>query len=262
MLAPMPRAVRRRPGAGPSRLAVLTLVLAGVASGCGGVGQPATYDATGVDGLQVPTPAPDPQDFVDGVDNPWLALEAVGRWRYRIEEDGARVGSLEVETLGGTVEVAGLQATGVRSVMMTGEEGAEVSVVTRYYAQDEAGNVWLVGESSAGGRSWRAGTGGAEAGLAMPAEPRVGDGWVRADVPGPPEQTVRVTDPPAVLPAGSSDAVWTTETAQSETAQTETAQTSPRQASSRRAYVAGRGLVHAEDLGTGRTLELAESAGD
>ena len=46
---------------------------------------------SGVDGLVVPTPAADPGDFVDGVDNPWLPLVPGHRcWTYRATGDDGR----------------------------------------------------------------------------------------------------------------------------------------------------------------------------
>ena len=42
-----------------------------------------------------------------------------------------------------------------------------------YYAQDRDGNVWWFGRQGV----WDVDVAGAEAGLAMPADPRVGDGW-------------------------------------------------------------------------------------
>ena len=61
MLAPMPRAVRRPAGAARAVAAGLVIL---VASGCGGIGQPAPYDSPGINGLVIPTPTPDPADFV------------------------------------------------------------------------------------------------------------------------------------------------------------------------------------------------------
>ena len=207
MLAPMPRAVRRPAGA--VRLAGLVLGTL-LTTSCGGLGQPAPYDATGVDGLEIPTPSPDPADFVAEVDNPWFPLPEGGTRRYVVEEGGERVGAVTV-SVRGPEPVAGLEATAVTT--RTRVRGAPPATVTRYYAQDEAGHVWLVGEDAGGGsgEGWRAGEDGADAGLAMPAEPRVGDGWWRARLPAG-DQTVRVDEPGDTAPAGvTGGAVWTTE---------------------------------------------------
>lgn len=175
MLAPMHRA------------GCLTVVLLCL-SGCGSAGQPAPYDATGVDGLEIPTASPDPADFVEEVDNPWLPLAGRDSWRYVVEQGGEQVGAVRVAVTG-PADVAGLQATGVRTT--TRVRGAGRSESTSYYAQDEAGNVWLVGQDLVDG-GWRAGE-GYDAGLAMPAQPRLGDAWVRVDA-APTSETVRVVD--------------------------------------------------------------------
>ena len=161
-------------------------------SGCGGVGQPAPYDFPGINGLVIPTPSPDPDDFVDEVDNPWLALEPGAIRRYDVSRDGRPVGTIETEVAAGTTDVAGLVATAVRTVTDLDGESDDTDV-TRYYAQDLDGNVWLVG-ADADGASWRAGQDGGEAGLAMPAGHRVGDGWQAYAVPALPEARVTVED--------------------------------------------------------------------
>ena len=81
MLAPMLRA---------GVLSVLLLCLAA----CGGVGQPAPYDSTGIDGLEIPSPSPDPADFVSDVDNAWFPLTDSTIWNYLIEEDGRPIGKM------------------------------------------------------------------------------------------------------------------------------------------------------------------------
>lgn len=238
MLAPMFRAVRRRAGVARSVAAALLMGLVGATSACGGVGQPAAYEPTGIDGLEIPTPSPDPSDFVDEVDNPWLAIGQAKR--YAIEDDGEEIGSLQTNVLD-RVEVAGVPATEVGFV--TTIRGEESTTVSRFYAQDVDGNVWLVGEDTAAG-SWRAGSDGAEAGLAMPAEPRVGDGWVRARVPGSDDQTVRVEVPATAAPDEfPADTVWTTEEAGART---------------RNVYALGVGLIQVEELGTRRVVELVD----
>lgn len=238
MLAPMPRGARRLTGA--VRLAGVVLG-ALVTTSCGGVGQPASYDATGIDGLQVPTPSPDPADFVAEVDNPWFPLPTGTVRSYVVDEDGREVGRVRVEVLGVT-PVAGLDATVVRTSARVAGEPSDP--VVRLYAQDEAGNVWLVGEDRPGASGWRAGEGGAEAGLVMPAEPRVGDGWVTAQVPGAVEETVLVEAPVAEVPDGvAGETVWTTEEGVART---------------RNVYAAGLGLVQTVDLATGRTTTLVD----
>ena len=232
MLAPMPRAVRRRRAAG-----LLGGVLLGAGlSACGGIGQPAPYDSPGINGLVIPTPSPDADDFVAVVDNPWLALEAGTTRRYDVTGDAGVAGRIEIEVLAGTTEVAGLTTTGVRTV--TNVDG-ETTDETRFYAQDDAGNVWLVGVASTTGLSWRAGVDGAEAGLAMPADLRLGDGWLTYRVPNLLEASTRVEDV-------SREMVQVRETAGGEADTT------------RRVYESGVGLTGIEDVDAGWQAVLAE----
>ena len=229
MLAPMtrgPRAVRRPPAAG-----VLAAGLVVGLTGCAGIGQPATYDSPGINGLVIPTPSPSPTDFVEGVDNPWLPLEPGARWTFDVTGDGAPSGTVVVEVLDDTVPVAGLDATAVQTTVDVG--GGTTDVETDLYAQDEAGNVWLVG-GDADGTAWRAGEDGAQAGLAMPADPRLGDGWLTYDVPGLPRASTTIEDQ-------SDDLVQTRHEADTTT---------------RRVYERGVGLVGFEDLDADWTAEL------
>lgn len=229
MLAPMPRPVRR-----PRAARVLAAGLVLGLSGCGGIGQPAAYDQPGINGLVVPTPSPDPDDFVDVVDNPWLPLEPGTRWTYDVARDGSPLGTVVVDVRDDIVPVAGLDATAVE---IATDLGGPVTVETRLYAQDDDGNVWLVGVESVEDASWRAGTDGAEAGLAMPAQPRLGDGWLAYAVPSLPEASRRVVD------------LSTTMVEMLDEADTST----------RSVYEKGVGLAGFEDLDAGWAAELTSN---
>jgi len=238
MLAPMPRAVRRPHTGGRRAVGTLAAVVATLGlAGCAGLGQPVQYDSPGINGLVIPTPTPDPDDFVAGVDNPWLPLEPGSRWRYDVTGAGQALGTIDVEVIGGTTDVAGLSATAVRT---TSRIDGQTDVETRLFTQDEDGNVWLVGVESAGGLSWRAGEGGAEAGLAMPADPRLGDGWLTYLVPTLPEASTTVEDQ-------SREMVQTRESGWGEADST-----------TRKVYASGVGLVSVEDLDSGWLAQLAD----
>lgn len=127
----------------------------------------------------VPAPDPDPGDFRSEVDNPWWPLPVGGTWTYRVSEEGATY-DVEVTTSAGP-EVLGIATTAVRREPQVGRRQlVSTTTVTDWYAQDRAGNVWWFGRED----EWRAGEAGAEAGLAMPAEPRFGDGFRMAVAPG------------------------------------------------------------------------------
>ena len=179
---------------GPSRRTALlggaALLLSGCARG------PGFAPPTGVDGLVVPTPEPDPDDFVDGIDNPWLPLHRGSEWRY--ESPAPDRLTVTATVADRTRVVAGVATTEVRTVSRGG--GTRTTVVA-WFAQDRGGNVWAFGEE---GR-WLAGVYDARAGLAMPAEPRVGDGYQVEDAPGVAEDRATVVSLSARerVPAGS-----------------------------------------------------------
>lgn len=166
-----------------------------VLGGCSSASDPIA--AAGVDELVVPTPTPQPSDFVARIDNPWFPLEPGGRLTYS-DQDGARVVASVVV---GPV-VAGVATTAVTTLTtgtaVTGQGPAERR--TDDYAQDARGDVWWFGREGV----WRAGEDGAEAGLVMAAVPRVGDGYVLADAPPAlrASATVVSVDATATTPAG------------------------------------------------------------
>ncbi len=186
-------------------LAAAAALLAGCGSSAGEIGP------SGVDELVIPTPSPDPEDFVEGIDNPWLPLTSGSRWVYRVTtEDGVqeRVVTVAEETR----EVAGVTATVVHDELRDAG-GDLVTESSAWYAQDRDGNVWFLGEdvTTYDGRrrstdgSWEAGVDGAQAGLAMAAVPRVGDGYLQGLLTGVVEDRTRVVSLEAavVTPAGS-----------------------------------------------------------
>lgn len=153
-----------------------TVLLPGMALGaCGSAAAPSP--PSGVDGLVIPTPDPTPSDFVASVDNPWLPL-AVGSRRVYVDLR-SEMPAFTVTVEKGP-EIAGIATT---TAVRTNADG---STVRDHFAQDRAGNVWWFGHEDPSGTSatWQAGTKGAEAGLAMPAHPRLGDGFRTAVAPG------------------------------------------------------------------------------
>ncbi|WGX95496.1 hypothetical protein [Nocardioides sp. L-11A] len=175
----------------PAAIAAGLLALTGALTACGSGSAPSP--PSGVDGLVVPTPDPEPADFVAAIDNPWLPLAPGTRWEYADEATGQPALVLTVEA---GPEVAGIATT---TLVRTPAEGAEVR---DHYAQDRAGNVWWLGRVGA----WQAGVSGAQAGLAMPARPRFGDGFRTALAPGASEvATVRALGEEVTVPLATYD---------------------------------------------------------
>lgn len=175
-MAPSPRPARGR-GAG---LAVAALVLSACSAG------PGTVGPAGVDGLDIPTPDPDPADFVEWIDNPWLPLQPGNEWVYEVTGDAPT--TITVTVTDETREVDGVTTTVVRRVT-TDSGGEVVEESSDWFAQDTEGNVWTFGAAE----SWEAGVEGAQAGLAMPATPRVGDGYQEGFAEGEAEDQAVVT---------------------------------------------------------------------
>jgi len=165
---------------------LLGAALIGVLGACGA--SPRPLGPSGVDGLTIPTPSPDPADFGDGVDNPWFPLTAGTVWTYRRDTETGRVG-LVATVLPKPREIDGVATTSVR--WQTRQHGRRVTVLERWYAEDSAGNVWWFGQDVRRGpvvddlarRSWTAGEDGAEAGLVLTLQPRIGDGYANAEAP-------------------------------------------------------------------------------
>ena len=177
----------------------------------------------GVDELTIPTPSPDPADFVAAVDNAWFPLEPGTEQHFSFGGTGPG-GGLRVTVLAEPREVAGVRTTAVETVATyadpadpadgAADGGWETGVDTDFYAQDRDGNVWWFGREG----EWEAGVDGAQAGLVMAETPRYGDGYRTAYLPGVVERRasvmavdgdrveVRYVDP--LLPGSTEDVTY------------------------------------------------------
>jgi hypothetical protein len=206
--------LRRTVGPVPC-LVVASLVVALVSSGCGAAGEanPEKVGPRGVDELVIPTPSPDPDDFVRKVDNAWLPLVPGTVWTYDVA--GSATQSVEVRVEQRRETVGGISCVVVHHTA-TDNEGGTVEG-DRFYAQDRSGNVWLFGERPTvagvdGSASWMAGVDGAQAGVAMLATPRLGDGYLHERAPAAAERsTVLALDEERTVPAGTFGGLLLTE---------------------------------------------------
>ena len=123
-----------------------------------------------------------PADFTTKIDNPYFPMPVGTRWEYReTDTTGARE-KVVVRVTDETKKIAnGITARVVRDTVT--ERGVPVEVTDDWFAQDEDGNVWYLGEyvtnyedgkvaDHAG--SFEAGVDGAQPGIAMPAKPKPG----------------------------------------------------------------------------------------
>jgi hypothetical protein len=181
-----------------SGVAVVAVLGTVFLTGCGSASEPSA--PSGVDELVIPSPSLDPADFVESIDNPWLPLVPGSEWQYRGTSDG-ELETITVTVLDETREIQGVTATVVQEIVRD-RDGEVVEDTLDWFAQDADGNVWYLGEDTTeydGGQpsaksSWEAGVGGAQAGLAMPARPRVGDGYRMEYLEGEAEDQAEVVD--------------------------------------------------------------------
>lgn len=142
----------------------------------------------------------DPHNFSGHViDNPWFPLKPGTTLVYKGVKDGEH-GTDIVHVTRRTRVVDGVLATVVEDTTTLAGRLSEHTL--DYYAQDNAGNVWYVGERTAEydrrgnvvsrEGSWLAGVDGAKAGIFMPAHPRVGDSYRQEYYPGHAEDHFRI----------------------------------------------------------------------
>ena len=125
-------------------------------------------------------PMLDPSDFGGPIDNPLFPLVPGTTFHYEGEsEDGPQ--SNDVTVTHETRQIMGITATVVRDAEFVAGELVEETF--DWYAQDDDGNVWYLGEDShefedgqpVESGSWEAGVDGAKAGIVMKDDPQVGD---------------------------------------------------------------------------------------
>ncbi|MGY0386932.1 hypothetical protein ACWZJV_08175 [Nocardioides sp. WG-D5] len=189
------------------RLAVAVIGCLLVATGCG----------TRSDALpQSDEPVElDPAEFTAEITNPWFPLEPGTRWIYRETTEDVETVEVVVTATSVTRQIAnGVTARVVRDTVTL--DGEIIEDTLDWYAQDEAGTVWYLGEDTAefeDGRittragSFEAGVDSAQAGVIMPASPEVGMSYRQEYYAGKAEDDGEVIDlgERARVPAGEYD---------------------------------------------------------
>jgi hypothetical protein len=227
----------------------------------GVVGVLAAYAAEGTPAADVQgryTVDVDPDEFVDVIDNPYMPLPAGARYVYEAQTaDGLE--RVVVEVLPETRQVMGITATIVRDTVTL--DGVLVEDTLDWFAQDEDGNVWYLGEAVgnyANGKfvdragSWEAGVDGALPGIVMYADPTALTAvpYRQEYYPGEAEDMAEVVDATETVttPTGTYSQVL------------RTLETTPLEPDVRehKYYARGVGLVQAVDLASGEVLQLVE----
>jgi hypothetical protein len=142
----------------------------------------------------------DPADFTTDIDNPYWPMKPGNRWVYRETDSNGNKQRVVVTVAHRTKRIAnGITARVVHDVVT--EDGDPVEVTDDWYAQDKAGNIWYLGEDTAeyeNGKptttagSFEAGVDWAQAGVIMPARPRVGMRYREEYYKGQAEDRARV----------------------------------------------------------------------
>lgn len=203
-----------------SRKTLAVFILAAVAgsmaviSALGVSGAPASVSACGTSYA----PVLDPAHFVAVVDNPYFPLP-VGR---TLVYTGIKDGQTQIDTVTVTDQqkaILGIDATVVSDIAT--HEGTVLEKTFDYYAQDDQGNVWYLGEDTTAflpngkadtSGSFLAGEGGAEPGIIMEADPQIPDAYRQECLTGEAEDAAWVvgTSGTVTVPYGKVRNVLTT----------------------------------------------------
>jgi hypothetical protein len=160
-------------------------------------------------------PAIDPAEFTTRIDNPYLPFVVGTTTTY---EGGGEQVVVTVTPI--TRQVMGVTTVAVRDRVF--EDGELIEDTEDWFAQDAAGNVWYFGEETAeceGGTAinaegaWTAGVDGAQPGIVMLADPRIGDEYRQEFYAGQAEDMGRVfaLGESVTVPFGSFEDVLVTE---------------------------------------------------
>src|SRR5215831_1412962 len=158
-------------------------------------------------------------DFVSRVDNPYFPLDPGTVFRYVTNfKSGQEVNDVVVTH--DTKMILGVMTTVVLDSVYTNGDLTEATA--DWYAQDKTGNVWYFGEDSkeldhgtviSTEGSWEAGVAGAQPGIIMEANPKVGDAYRQEYQAGVAEDMAKVTgiDVPVTVPYRSFSSLETLE---------------------------------------------------
>lgn len=121
----------------------------------------------------------DPAEFAVDIDNRYWPMQPGNKWVYEETDTAGTRQRVVVEVTNETKTIAnGVEARVILDTVTEG--GVPVEVTEDWYAQDAAGNIWYLGEYVTNYEngavvdhegSFEAGVDGAEAGIAMPAQP-------------------------------------------------------------------------------------------
>jgi hypothetical protein len=161
----------------------------------------------------------DPADFTTEIDNKYFPLKPGTTFVYEGKFEGATERD-EMSVTHDTKRVMGVECVVVNDRVT--EDGKLIEQTYDWYAQDKEGNVWYLGEDVTeykNGKvtghegSWESGVDGAKPGIAMQANPKVGNSYRQEYYKGVAEDKAKVLslNESATVPYGSFDHVLMTE---------------------------------------------------
>src|SRR4051794_20288119 len=174
------RAIKRA-GAGMASIAVLLPALAGCGGSSGEAPQATTQSGTNALPQSSEPSNLNPADFSATIDNPYWPMPVGAQWHVHVSNPQGESLQETITVENRTKRIAdGVTARVVRDVVY--DQGKPSEITDDWYAQDSQGNVWYFGEDTASldhgkwdrSGSFEAGQNGADAGVAMPANPTVG----------------------------------------------------------------------------------------
>jgi hypothetical protein len=195
-------------------LALAVTALLSIAAGCASESDSTAGLPQGGESIEL-----DPNGFVKTIDNPYWPMVPGSTWTYDETDVDGTAQRVEVTVTDDTKTILGIEATVVHDVVT--KDGELVEDTYDWYAQDDSGNVWYLGEdtkeyengevvSTEG--SWEAGVDGAQAGIIMPGDPTVGSSYRQEYLASEAEDAAKILslDEKAEVPFGLFDPVLMT----------------------------------------------------
>ena len=192
-------------------LTALVVLVATLVAGCSSSGEKAGASSEKAEKTHAPNI--DPSNFVGEVDNKYFPLAPGTTFVYEgKDEEGFE--RIEVTVTNGTKRVMGVDCVVLRDRVWIDRKVVEDTF--DWHAQDKEGNVWYFGENSreiengevvSTEGSWEAGVDGAEPGILIKADPKVGETYRQEYYPGEAMDMGKVLslDESATVPYGSFD---------------------------------------------------------
>ena len=192
-------------------LTALVVLVATLLTGCGSPDEKAGASSEKAEKTYAPNI--DPSNFVEEVDNKYFPLEPGTTFVYEGKDEEA-VERIEVTVTNDTKRVMGVDCVVLRDRVWI--DGELVEDTFDWHAQDKEGTVWYFGENSreiengevvSTEGSWEAGVDGAEPGILIRADPKVGETYRQEYYPGQAMDRGKVLglDESATVPYGSFD---------------------------------------------------------